>query len=151
MTMARTYTGNPDLLALRTCLSWPNGGGTVDHRHQPAGAIRACPAMSPSWPEPNQYRGIFGENAGSQPYLDEIDRTIATCHLRQGCRYASIESVQGYGGIIEMPKGYMSGAAERVRAAGVAFISPTRYSRALAALAITCGASRPTASSPISW
>ena len=29
-----------------------------------------------------------------------------------------VESVQGYGGIVEMPTGYMSGAAERVRAAG---------------------------------
>ncbi len=29
-----------------------------------------------------------------------------------------IEPVQGYGGIIEMPPGYISGAAERVRAAG---------------------------------
>jgi alanine-glyoxylate transaminase/(R)-3-amino-2-methylpropionate-pyruvate transaminase len=29
-----------------------------------------------------------------------------------------IESIQGYGGVIEMPEGYMRGAAERVRAAG---------------------------------
>ena len=29
-----------------------------------------------------------------------------------------VESVQGYGGIIEMPPGYLTGAAERVRAAG---------------------------------
>ena len=27
--------------------------------------------------EPNQYRGIFGENAGAAPYLDEIERVIA--------------------------------------------------------------------------
>jgi len=34
-----------------------------------------------------------------------------------------VESVQGYGGIIEMPPGYMSGAAERVRAAGGLYIA----------------------------
>ena len=31
--------------------------------------------------------------------------------------------MQGYGGIIEMPKGYMSGAAERIRAAGGLYIA----------------------------
>jgi alanine-glyoxylate transaminase/(R)-3-amino-2-methylpropionate-pyruvate transaminase len=65
--------------------------------------------------EPNQYRGIFGE--GVEPYLDEIDRTIQTATTGQ-IAGMFIESVQGYGGIIEMPKGYMTGAAERVRAAG---------------------------------
>ena len=67
--------------------------------------------------EPNQYRGIFGENVGSAPYLDEIERTIHTATTGQIAGMI-IESVQGYGGIIEMPVGYMSGAAERVRAAG---------------------------------
>ena len=31
--------------------------------------------------------------------------------------------MQGYGGIVEMPKGYMSGAAERVRAAGGLYVA----------------------------
>jgi alanine-glyoxylate transaminase/(R)-3-amino-2-methylpropionate-pyruvate transaminase len=66
-------------------------------------------------PEPNQYRGIFGQ--GVAPYLDEIDRTIRTATTGQ-IAGMFIESVQGYGGIIEMPPGYMTGAAERVRAAG---------------------------------
>ena len=65
--------------------------------------------------DPNQYRGVFG--AGTQPYLDEIDRTItgATCGELAGM---IIEPVQGYGGIVEMPEGYIAGAAERVRAHG---------------------------------
>ena len=29
-----------------------------------------------------------------------------------------VETVQGYGGIVLMPEGYLKGAAERVRAAG---------------------------------
>ena len=73
-------------------------------------------------PEPNQYRGIFGENAGAAPYLDEIDRTIQTATTGQ-IAGMFVESVQGYGGIIEMPKGYMSGAAERIRAAGGLYIA----------------------------
>jgi alanine-glyoxylate transaminase/(R)-3-amino-2-methylpropionate-pyruvate transaminase len=66
-------------------------------------------------PEPNQYRGIFGP--GTDPYLDEIDHTISysTCGELAAML---IESVQGYGGIIPMPPGYMKGAAEKVRAAG---------------------------------
>ena len=70
--------------------------------------------------EPNQYRGIFGP--GTEPYLDEIERTIASATTG---RVAGIfvESVQGYGGIVEMPKGYMSGAAERVRAAGGLYVA----------------------------
>jgi alanine-glyoxylate transaminase/(R)-3-amino-2-methylpropionate-pyruvate transaminase len=52
-----------------------------------------------------------------QPYLDDLDSTIA--HTTTG-KIAGmiIEPVQGYGGIIPMPPGYISGAFERVRAAG---------------------------------
>ncbi|MCR9114709.1 MAG: aminotransferase class III-fold pyridoxal phosphate-dependent enzyme, partial [Rhodobacteraceae bacterium] len=67
-------------------------------------------------------RGIFGENAGAAPYLDEIDRVIATSTTGRIAGML-VESVQGYGGVIEMPKGYMSGAAERVRAAGGLYIA----------------------------
>ena len=66
-------------------------------------------------PEPNQYRGIHGE--GAEPYLKEIDRAIATS---TSGRLAGmiIEPVQGYGGIVPIPEGYIAGAFERVRAAG---------------------------------
>jgi alanine-glyoxylate transaminase/(R)-3-amino-2-methylpropionate-pyruvate transaminase len=65
--------------------------------------------------DPNQYRGIFGP--GTQPYLDDLERVIdyTTSGKLAGML---IEPVQGYGGIVEMPEGYMQGAAERVRAAG---------------------------------
>jgi alanine-glyoxylate transaminase / (R)-3-amino-2-methylpropionate-pyruvate transaminase len=65
--------------------------------------------------EPNDYRGVFGP--GAQPYLDEIDRTIG--YTTSGALAGMIvETVQGYGGIVLMPDGYLKGAAERVRAAG---------------------------------
>lgn len=119
MTMARTYTGYLDLLALRTAYHGPTAAaqsitGISGWRHP------GLPGNVAFVPEPNQYRGIFGP--GTQPYLDEIDRTIASA---TSGRVAGIfvESVQGYGGIIEMPPGYMTGAAELVRAAGGLYIA----------------------------
>ena len=121
MTIARTYTGHQDLLALRTGYHGPTAAaqsvtGIASWRHP------GMPGHVAFVPEPNQYRGIFGENAGAAPYLDEIERTISSA--TEG-RIAGmiVESVQGYGGIIAMPKGYLSGAAERVRAAGGLFIA----------------------------
>lgn len=119
MTMARTYTGNLDLLALRTAYHGPTAAaqsitGISGWRHP------GMPGNVAFVPEPNQYRGIFGP--GTQPYLEEIDRTIATATSGQVAGMF-VESVQGYGGIIEMPKGYMSGAAERIRAAGGLYIA----------------------------
>ncbi len=119
MVMARTYTGNLDLLALRTAYHGPTAAaqsitGISGWRHP------GTPGNVAFVPEPNQYRGIFGP--GTQPYLDEIDRIIMSA---TSGRVAGIfvESVQGYGGIIEMPPGYMSGAAERVRAAGGLYVA----------------------------
>ena len=121
MTIARTYTGHLDLLALRTGYHGPTAAaqsvtGIASWRHP------GMPGHVAFVPDPNQYRGIFGENAGAAPYLDEIERTISSA--TEG-RIAGmiVESVQGYGGIIAMPKGYLSGAAERVRAAGGLFIA----------------------------
>ena len=121
MTIARGYTGNLDLLSLRTAYHGPTAAaqsitGISGWRHP------GMPGNVAFVPEPNQYRGIFGENAGAAPYLDEIERTI---HAATTGKIAGIfvESVQGYGGIVEMPPGYMTGAAERVRAAGGLYIA----------------------------
>ncbi|MEM9793097.1 MAG: aspartate aminotransferase family protein [Pseudomonadota bacterium] len=119
MTMARTYTGNLDLLALRTAYHGPTAAaqsitGIAGWRHP------GMPGNVAFVPEPNQYRGIFGP--GTQPYLNEIDRTIATATTGKVAGMF-VESVQGYGGIIDMPPDYMSGAADRVRAAGGLYIA----------------------------
>jgi len=119
MTMARTYTGNADLLSLRTAYHGPTAAaqsitGISSWRHP------GMPGNVAFVAEPNQYRGIFGP--GTQPYLDEIDRTIATATSGHIAGIV-VESVQGYGGVIEMPSGYMSGAAERVRASGGLYIA----------------------------
>ena len=119
MVMARTYTGNLDLLALRTAYHGPTSAaqsltGIAGFRHP------GMPGNVAFVAEPNQYRGIFGP--GTESYLDEIERTIASATAGQVAGIF-VESVQGYGGIVEMPKGYMSGAAERVRAAGGLYVA----------------------------
>jgi alanine-glyoxylate transaminase/(R)-3-amino-2-methylpropionate-pyruvate transaminase len=113
--MARASTGNQDVIALRNSYHGATYGaqavtGVQGFRHNVAQLANITFAA-----EPNQYRGIFG--LGTAPYLDEIDRTIA--HTTSGALAAMlIEPVQGYGGIVPMPPGYMKGAAEKVRAAG---------------------------------
>lgn len=113
--MARSKTGNNDMIALRGSYHGATMGaqsvtGISGFRHnvaQPGGVTFVA--------EPNQYRGIFGE--GVDPYLEELDRAI---HYQTSGKLAGmiIEPIQGYGGIVPMPGGYMSGAFERVRAHG---------------------------------
>lgn len=64
---------------------------------------------------PHSYRGPFGAEAA--PYLAELDRVLHTntCGAVAGL---IAEPIQGYGGIVEMPEGWLKGAAEQVRAAG---------------------------------
>ncbi|MCG6902430.1 MAG: aspartate aminotransferase family protein [Rhodobacter sp.] len=119
MTLARSYTGNLDLLALRTAYHGPTAAaqsvtGIAGWRHP------GMPGNVAFVAEPNAYRGVFGP--GAQPYLDEIERVIATATTGRIAGML-IESIQGYGGIIEMPPGYLKGAAERVRAAGGLYIA----------------------------
>jgi len=113
--MARAATGNTDMLALRTSYHGPTVGaqsltGIAAFRH-PNSQLGGVAFV----PEPNAYRGVFGESV--QPYLDEIDRTISAATTGRLAGMI-IEPVQGYGGIVPMPPGYIAGAFERVRAAG---------------------------------
>jgi alanine-glyoxylate transaminase/(R)-3-amino-2-methylpropionate-pyruvate transaminase len=113
--MARSCTGNVDMLSLRTSYHGATFGaqsltGIAGFRHnvpQLGGVAFVA--------EPNQYRGVFGP--GVEPYLDDIDSAIQ--HQTSGSLAGMIiEPVQGYGGIVAMPPGYLAGAFERVRAAG---------------------------------
>lgn len=113
--MARSHTGNEDIVALRNAYHGATYGaqgvtGIKTFRHAIGQLANVAFAA-----EPNQYRGVFGE--GVEPYLDDLDRTID--HATSGHLAGMlIEPVQGYGGIVPMPAGYMKGAFERVRAAG---------------------------------
>ncbi|MEM7057279.1 MAG: aspartate aminotransferase family protein [Pseudomonadota bacterium] len=113
--MTRAATGNVDFLALRSGYHGVTYGaqaltGIAGFRHN-----QTMVAGVHHIAEPNQYRGIFGPEL--DPYLDEIDHTLtgATSGKLAGM---IIEPLQGYGGIVEMPQGYIKGAAERVRERG---------------------------------
>ncbi len=115
MMMARASTGNQDMIALRNSYHGATYGaqgltGVQGFRHN-IGQLSNITFAA----EPNQYRGAFGP--GTQPYLDDLDRTIA-CSTSGHLAGMIIEPVQGYGGIVEMPEGYIKGAAERVCAHG---------------------------------
>jgi len=64
---------------------------------------------------PDQYRGVFG--ATIDPYVDEIDHVIMSSTPGSVAGFI-VEPVQGFGGVIPLPIGYLSAAFERVRAAG---------------------------------
>ncbi|MDO6589427.1 aspartate aminotransferase family protein [Loktanella sp. D2R18] len=120
MMMARRATRNHDILALRYSYHGASYGAqsvtsVPGFRHN----VSQVPNVS-FVAEPNQYRGLFG--AGTAPYLNAIDDTIAS-QTSGELAAMIIESVQGYGGIIQMPDGYLKGAAEKVRAAGGLLIS----------------------------
>ncbi|TPN23622.1 aspartate aminotransferase family protein [Mesorhizobium sp. B2-3-3] len=113
--MARSHTGNIDMLALASSYHGATFGaqsltGISGFRH-PVPQLGGVTFVA----EPNQYRGIHGE--GVEPYLNEVERAIASSTSGKLAGMI-IEPVQGYGGIVPMPDGYISGAFERVRAAG---------------------------------
>ena len=112
--MARSYTGNIDFLSLSGGYHGATRRPVADrHRRLPPcrAAARRHRLRRRAEPVPRRL------GPGSQPYLDEIDRhhPYATSGRLAGM---IVEPVQGYGGIVPMPAGYIAGAAERVRAAG---------------------------------
>lgn len=113
--MARIATQNQDVIALRNAYHGGTYGaqsltGVRSFRHN-TGLLSNITFAA----EPNTYRGIFGDVTSD--YLDDLDRTIA--YTTSGKLAGMIiEPVQGYGGIVIMPDGYVRGAAERVRACG---------------------------------
>ena len=113
--MARSHTGNTDLLALASSYHGATFGaqsvtGISAFRH-PVLQLGGVTFVA----EPNLYRGIHGDR--TDLYLAEVERAIDTS---TSGRIAGmiIEPIQGYGGIVPIPDGYIAGAFERVRAAG---------------------------------
>jgi len=113
--MARLYTGNIEIIALRTCyhgihFSAMSLAGMHIFR-QPIAPVPGILHVA----NPHPYRGVFG--ASTEAYLDEIDRTIISSTPGKVAGFI-VEPIQGFGGVIPMPDGYLSGAFERIRAAG---------------------------------
>lgn len=115
LVMAQQFTGNIDMLALRNAYHGATLGaqsltGISGFRHDIPllGGIHHIA-------NPDPYRGVFGDDTGA--YLAEIDRTIqyATSGKLAGM---IVEPIQGYGGVVEVPAGYLAQAAEKIRARG---------------------------------
>ena len=115
LVMAQSHTRHIDMLALRNAYHGATIGaqsltGIAGFRHDIPllGGIHHIA-------NPDPYRGIFGDDTAA--YLAEIDRTIqyATSGTLAGLL---VEPIQGYGGIVELPAGYLKAATEKVRAHG---------------------------------
>ena len=120
LVMARSYTRNIEMLAFRNAYHGATIGaqsltGISGFRHDMPllGGIHHIA-------NPDPYRGVFGDDV--EAYLAEIDRTIqyATNGKLAGFIF---EPIQGYGGIVEMPSGYLKAAATKVRDRGGVLIS----------------------------
>jgi alanine-glyoxylate transaminase/(R)-3-amino-2-methylpropionate-pyruvate transaminase len=115
LVMAQSFTGHIDMLALRNAYHGATMGaqsltGISGFRHNVPllGGVHHIA-------NPDPYRGVFG--ADTQAYLDEIDRTIQFATSGRLAGFI-VEPIQGYGGIVEAPPGYLKAAAEKVRACG---------------------------------
>jgi alanine-glyoxylate transaminase/(R)-3-amino-2-methylpropionate-pyruvate transaminase len=113
--MARLFTGNFEIIALRNCYHGLQLGAMS------LTGIQSCRQPIPQAfgivhvPNPDAFRGVFG--AAVQPYLDEIDNCVRASTPGRIAAFIA-EPIQGFGGVIPLPAGYLSGAFERTRAAG---------------------------------
>ncbi|HQX85775.1 MAG TPA: aspartate aminotransferase family protein, partial [Aestuariivirga sp.] len=115
LVMAQQYTGNIDMLALRNAYHGATIGaqsltGISGFRHN-------IPLLTGIHhvANPDPYRGIFGDD--TEAYLAEIDRTIQYATSGKLAGFV-VEPIQGYGGVVETPAGYLAAAAAKVRGRG---------------------------------
>ena len=112
--MARLFTRNFEILALRNCYHGLQLGAMS------LTGIQSCRQPVPSAhgivhvPNPDAYRGVFGANA--QPYVDEIDNVIRASTPGKIAGFIA-EPIQGFGGVMPLLPGYLAGAFNRTRAA----------------------------------
>lgn len=113
--MARCYTGNHDVLALRNSFHGLHGVG------QAVTGMSICRQPIPALPgfihvmHPDAYRGAFGND--TQAYISEYANSLA---FGTSGRVAAtvIEPIQGFGGVVPMPAGYLDAVFDLTRKAG---------------------------------
>ncbi|MDP3069315.1 MAG: aspartate aminotransferase family protein, partial [Opitutaceae bacterium] len=117
--MARLYTGNYDAIALRNGYHGgsPSSMGLTAHSNWKFNVPHSFGVHHAVAPYP--YRGHFGydDPDAGRKYADDVKDLIA--YATPGKLAAFIaESIQGVGGFVEFPQGYLKHAYEHVRAAG---------------------------------
>ncbi len=117
--MARAYTGNYDVIALRNSYHGGNASGMALTSHSTwkfnvPHSFGVQHALMP-----DTYRGAYGRDdpdAGSK-YADDVKSLIEFGSSGQIAAFIA-ESIQGVGGAIVFPDGYLKHAYAHVRAAG---------------------------------
>jgi len=117
--MARASTGNYDLIALRNAYHGGNSSGMAmtAHSNWKYNVPHSFGVHHAIAPYP--YRGIYGyddADAGKK-YADDVKSLIDFATPGKVAGFIA-ESIQGVGGFVEFPQGYLKHAYEHVRAAG---------------------------------
>ncbi len=117
--MARAHTGNFDLVALRNAYHGGNASGMAATAHSTwkfnvPHSFGVHHAIAP-----DPYRGAFGRDdprAGAK-YAADVKQVIDYATSGRIAGFIA-ESIQGVGGVVVFPDGYLSQTYEHVRAAG---------------------------------
>jgi alanine-glyoxylate transaminase/(R)-3-amino-2-methylpropionate-pyruvate transaminase len=117
--MARAYTGNFDVIALRNCY---HGGsmstmGLTAHSTWKFNVPHSFGVHHAISPDP--YRGAWGRTdpAAGKNYAADVKSLIDYATSGQVAGFIA-ESIQGVGGVVVFPDGYLKQTYEHVRAAG---------------------------------
>lgn len=116
--MARAFTGNYDLIALRNAYHGGNSTGMALTAHSSwkfnvPHSFGVHHALAP-----DPYRGVFaGDPNAAQKYADDVKSVIDYATPGRIAGFVA-ESIQGVGGTIVFPDGYLARTYEHVRAAG---------------------------------
>ncbi len=117
--MARAYTGNYDVIALRNAYHGGNasGMGLTAHRTWKFNVPHSFGVHHAIAPYP--YRGAYGRDdaEAGRKYADDVHNLIDFATSGQVAGFIA-ESIQGVGGCVVFPDGYLKHAYEHVRAAG---------------------------------
>jgi alanine-glyoxylate transaminase/(R)-3-amino-2-methylpropionate-pyruvate transaminase len=117
--MARAYTGNYDLIALRNCYHGGNQSamGLTAHAPWKFNVPHSFGVHHAIAPDP--YRGTWGRDdaEAGKKYAADVKSVIDYATSGQVAGFIA-ESIQGVGGCVVFPDGYLKHAYEHVRAAG---------------------------------
>ena len=117
--MARLYTGNYDVIALRNGYHGGNSSGmaATAHSNWKFNVPHSFGVHHAVAPYP--YRGHFGydDPDAGRKYADDVKDLIGYATSGKVAGFIA-ESIQGVGGYVEFPQGYLKHAYEHVRTAG---------------------------------